>query len=582
MMRSLLRLLLLLFRKVLHSLPNSWRVALRHQHGLMTLYANALHSSRLFYGMLSDKQLQARYDKLIPTQTVKLTHLDASLSQELTANVLLVANLEQEVEESLRQLSQVDRVNKIFIISNGDISVPQHGNMAVQAVASIKDFSADNKPLIVIRSGECLHKHAVAGFLSYARPQDAKADIVTCDTDRLDEAGKRSQPECYPQWNPDLQLSTGYIRTGMCVFGEALQLCLIESLLSSQQVLSIASWLVEQYFDGAMNVAHCPVTLVHKATETEGNWFACLSKAASQHAWPIQVLPSKFNHNAVIQWHHDAQPLVSIIIPTRNGKDLVKTCIESILTKTTYPHYEILLIDNQSDDQEAVAYFAHLNTTQERVRLIPYPKPFNYSAINNFAVSHAKGQLFAFVNNDIEVISPDWLSHMVSHALRHDIGCVGAKLFYPNKRVQHAGVVMGYGGGAGHAHKFFPDYHPGYLNRLACTNAFSAVTAACLLLRKATFEQVGGFNESDLAVAFNDVDLCLKVAKLGLRNLYCAEAELFHYESISRGSENTPEKRARFEKELTYLQTTWQHYIDADPAYNPNLTLRRENFALKE
>jgi GT2 family glycosyltransferase len=171
---------------------------------------------------------------------------------------------------------------------------------------------------------------------------------------------------------------------------------------------------------------------------------------------------------------------------------------------------------------------------------------------------------------------------MVAHVQRADIGCVGAKLLYPDDKIQHAGVVLGYGGGAGHAHKYFPRFHPGYLNRLVATHNFSAVTAACLLVKKCDYDAVNGLNERDLTVAFNDVDFCLKVLKLGRRNLYCAEAELYHHESVSRGYEDTKEKQQRFQSELNYLQTQWRVYITLDPAYNPNLTLRRENFSIKE
>jgi O-antigen biosynthesis protein len=171
---------------------------------------------------------------------------------------------------------------------------------------------------------------------------------------------------------------------------------------------------------------------------------------------------------------------------------------------------------------------------------------------------------------------------MVGHVLRDDIGCVGAKLLYPDGRIQHAGVVMGYGGGAGHAHKYFPRYHKGYMNRLVASHNFSAVTAACLLVKKSDYLAVGGLDEINLTIAFNDVDFCLKVLQLGRRNLYCAEAELFHHESVSRGLDLSEEKLKRFGNELSYIQIKWSKYIQKDPAYNPNLTLRRENFAIRD
>jgi GT2 family glycosyltransferase len=284
----------------------------------------------------------------------------------------------------------------------------------------------------------------------------------------------------------------------------------------------------------------------------------------------------KFNK---VLWK-STNPLVSLIIPTKNGKALVKACIESILEKTTYSNYEILLIDNGSDEEESIEYFKYLDTL-EKVTVLEYPAPFNYSAINNFGVKHANGSMLGLINNDIEVISPDWLTYMVGQAERESIGCVGAKLLYSDTRIQHAGVVLGYGGGAGHAHKNFPRFHSGYLNRINATSNYSAVTAACLLVKKSLFDEVGGLNEQDLSVAFNDVDFCLKVKELGVQNVYCAEAELFHHESVSRGLDISPEKAARFNRELEYLRNTWANYIANDPAYSPNLTLKRENFSIK-
>jgi GT2 family glycosyltransferase len=214
--------------------------------------------------------------------------------------------------------------------------------------------------------------------------------------------------------------------------------------------------------------------------------------------------------------------------------------------------------------------------------VLKYPHPFNYSAINNYAVDACQGEIIGLINNDIEVIEPEWLEYMVGHVLRDDIGCVGAKLLYPDDRIQHAGVVMGYGGGAGHAHKYFPAHHEGYLRRLSGTNNYSAVTAACLLVSKHDYLAVGGLDAEKLEVAFNDIDFCLKILELGRRNLYCSEAVLYHYESVSRGVDDTHEKRARFVRELLFLQERWSDFIALDPAYNPNLTLRRENFSISE
>jgi O-antigen biosynthesis protein len=210
----------------------------------------------------------------------------------------------------------------------------------------------------------------------------------------------------------------------------------------------------------------------------------------------------------------------------------------------------------------------------------PYPHPFSYSAINNFAVTKSRGELLAFLNNDIEVLTPDWLEEMVAQALRPSIGAVGAMLYYPNDTIQHAGVVLGIGGVAGHAFKQFPRGTEGVFNRARLVQNYSAVTAACLVIRKTLFNQVGGFDESSLSVAFNDVDFCLKVRATGVWNLWTPFAEFYHNESATRGTENTPAKQVRFQQEVETMLTRWGQVLHSDPAYNPNLSLESEDFAL--
>ncbi len=272
-------------------------------------------------------------------------------------------------------------------------------------------------------------------------------------------------------------------------------------------------------------------------------------------------------------------PLVSIVLPTRDKVDLLRTSVGSILAKTSYEPFEILVIDNNSVEDEAKAYLEEL-AKDTRVRVLPYPKPFNFSAINNFGANAAKGDILALLNNDIEVIAPDWLSEMVSFAAQEEIGCVGAKLYYPNETIQHAGVVLGIGGVAGHAHKYFPPHSAGYFGRLRLVQNFSAVTGACLVVRKALYLEVGGLDET-LTVAFNDVDFCLKVRQAGYRNVWTPYAELFHHEVLSRGYEDTRERRRRFAKEIAFMKEKWGDALDADPFYSPHLTREREDFSIR-
>jgi GT2 family glycosyltransferase len=265
----------------------------------------------------------------------------------------------------------------------------------------------------------------------------------------------------------------------------------------------------------------------------------------------------------------------------RDSVELLESCVRSILDKTTYENYEIIIIDNGSVQPETLDFFETITEEDSRIKVLPYNLPFNYSAINNYGVEQAKGEVIGLVNNDIEVISPEWLEEMLRHALRPEIGCVGAKLYYEDDTIQHAGVIVGLGGVAGHSHKHFPRMSYGYFCRLKIVQNLSAVTAACLLVRKSIFEQVGGLDEDNLQIAFNDVDFCLKVRNAGYRNLWTPYAELYHYESKSRGYDDTPEKAKRFASEIKHMKSKWGQLLKVDPYYSTNLTLAREDFSIK-
>jgi GT2 family glycosyltransferase len=249
------------------------------------------------------------------------------------------------------------------------------------------------------------------------------------------------------------------------------------------------------------------------------------------------------------------------------------------LSKTSYPNYEILVVDNGSDQSETLDYLQML-IANPKIRVVRDNYAFNYSALNNYAVAFAKGEVLALVNDDIEVCesSVDWLTEMVSHALRPGVGAVGARLWYPNQTLQHAGMVL-VGGVARHVHKHLPKGDTGFNGRAVLTQNFSAVTGACLVVKKALFEQVGGLNDQELAVGFNDVDFCLKLGEAGYRNIWTPHAELIHHESATRGQDNSPEKQRRAEKELRYMRKRWGDKLFNDPAYNPNLTDGRDDMS---
>lgn len=303
---------------------------------------------------------------------------------------------------------------------------------------------------------------------------------------------------------------------------------------------------------------------------------AHLARVGLQGTVENDAIPSTYDIRYVL----DGQPLVSIVIPTKDHADVLKRCINSIREKTTWPSWEIVLVENNSTEAETFRYYETLKA-DSRVRLVTYQGGFNYSAINNFGVRHAQGQYYLLLNNDIEVITPDWIERMLMFAQRPDVGAVGAMLYYPDDTVQHAGVILGIGGVAGHAHKYFKRGEPGFMYRLRVAQNLSAVTAACMLVRREVWEAVGGLDEQ-LAVAFNDVDFCLRVRQAGYLVVWTPHAELYHYESRSRGKENTLEKQQRFAGEIAFFHQRWDAVLDAgDPYYNPNLTLKRENFSLR-
>jgi GT2 family glycosyltransferase len=272
----------------------------------------------------------------------------------------------------------------------------------------------------------------------------------------------------------------------------------------------------------------------------------------------------------------DPPPRVTLIIPTRNGAQLVKQCIESIVTKTSYPSYEIVLVDNESEDQNSTAYFRELELSGA-VRLLHYRGDFNYAAINNFAVRHASGEIVALLNNDTEAMNGEWLSEMVSHAVRPGIGAVGAKLLYPDGTIQHAGIVMGLHGTVGHLQQRMRGESAGYCGLLAVVREVTAVTGACLVVKRSIYEEVGGLDEDNLPVTFNDIDFCLKVRARGYRNIWTPHALLYHHEAATRGPDDSPEKAARFNAELAHMRKNWGHCLGQDPFYSPNLSLTSDD-----
>lgn len=277
----------------------------------------------------------------------------------------------------------------------------------------------------------------------------------------------------------------------------------------------------------------------------------------------------------------DSEPLISIIIPNKDHVEDLKRCIDSIEKKSVYQNFEFIIVENNSTEEETFRFYEELQSTDKRVQLVYWEGEFNYSAINNFGETYAKGEYLLLLNNDTEMINPDCLEELLGYCMRSDVGAVGARLYYEDDTIQHAGVVIGFGGLAGHCFVQQPRGTSGYCHRIICAQNYSAVTAACMMVRKSVFEEVGGFSE-ELRVAFNDIDFCMKLRKAGYLIVYNPYAELYHYESKSRGMEDTPEKVERFNKEIAAFEKKWPDILrDGDPYYNPNLSLNTQDFSLK-
>jgi Predicted glycosyltransferases len=528
---------------------------------------------------------------VVPVYNPRLRDLQACLDSVLVQHypnwqlcIADDASTDPEVRVLLERYVQQDaRIQVCFRSDNGHICAAS--NSALQLVKGEWVAFLDQDDLL---ASQALYEVVQA---LQAKPD---AGLIYTDEDKLDAEGERYDPHFKPDWNPDLLLAQNYIshlgvyRTDLVRAVNGFR----EGYEGSQDhdlVLRVTAKLLPE------QIIHIPRVLYHwragegstalndrqKGYTTQAG-LAAIKDYLAHHVSGADVKEGAYPNTYRVIWPlPEAKPLVSLLVPTRDKVEILRPCVDAILARTDYPNFELLILDNQSNCKETLAYMRAVSERDQRVRVLQWNQPFNYSAINNFGVTQAKGEIIGLVNNDIEPINDDWLTEMVRQVVRPEIGCVGAKLYYPNDTIQHAGVILGLGGVAGHSHKYFHRSAPGYFHRLHLAHNLSAVTAACLLVRKSVFEQVGGLNEEHLTVAFNDVDLCIKVREAGYRNLWTPYAELYHHESVSRGQDDNPKKRARATAEVEYMRRTWGELLDNDPAYNPNLTLAHEDFSLR-
>ena len=345
---------------------------------------------------------------------------------------------------------------------------------------------------------------------------------------------------------------------------------------------------------GAEKIHHIPKILYHwrchedstsENPESKLYAFDAGQRAVQAHydriGVKVEVSKGEFLGLYRTKFLRDYDPLISIIIPNKDHIDDLKRCIDSIEAKSTYTNYEYIIVENNSEEKETFAYYEQLEAVNPKVHVVYYKGHFNYSAINNFGVQYAKGEYFLLLNNDTEIINDDCLEELLGYCTREDVGAVGARLYYEDDTIQHAGVVIGFGGIAGHCFVQQKRGFTGYCHRIICAQDYSAVTAACMMVKREAFEKVGGLSE-ELQVAFNDIDFCMKLRQAGYLIVYNPYAELYHYESKSRGLEDTPEKVARFNQEIATFEKRWPDILkNGDPFYNPNLTLDSQDFSLK-
>ena len=489
------------------------------------------------------------------------------------------ASTDDEIRKLIIKYSEADRrIKYIFRQTNGHISEASNSALSL----------ASGEWVALLDHDDLLHPESLY-WIAKVITRFPNTQLIYSDEDKIDTRANRSAPYFKTDFNRQLFYSHNMI-THLGVYRKPIidKIGGFRKGLEGSQDYDLALRYIENI--DVSEIHHIPKVLYHwrmhdqsTAKNADSKPYAMIAgqKALNEHFQRAGLNASSelLGHGYRTHYHLPSiLPKVSLIVPTRNGLEFLQKCIESILEKTNYKNYEIIVIDNGSDDLPALDYLKKI-ALNAKIFVIRDDRPFNYSALNNLGVRNSSGDIVGLINNDIEVISPNWLSEMVSIAIQNDVGAVGAKLLYTDEKIQHAGIVLGIGGWAGHSHKGFPRETLGFAGRVDLMSQFSAVTGACLLIRKELYLFLGGLDEENLKIACNDVDLCLKANAAGYRNIYTPYAELFHHESATRGYEDNPEKQARFKAEVDFMSKKWGTKLSNDPMYSPNLTLHSENFS---
>ena len=484
------------------------------------------------------------------------------------------ASTEKHIKRILSKYIKNEKVKMKFLKKNIGISGASHEALSL-ATGEFVGFLDDDDELSIDALFE------IVKLLN----NSPHADLIYSDEDKLNSEGKRVEPFFKPDWSPDLLLSYNYI----CHFSVYRRKIIneIEGFRKGFEGSQDYDLLL-RFTEKTDEIFHIPKILYHWR-KLEGSTASTHKEKIAHIENSIKAIQDAMNRRRIegvvekginfnqfesyrVRRKLRNTPLVSIIIPTKDMVSFLQKNLKSIEEKTEYNNYEIIIIDNQSMKKETRAFFSAVSKTGN-INVIKYKDEYNFSKINNFAVSQAKGSHILFLNNDTEVISSGWMTSMLEHSMREEVGAVGAKLVYPDNTIQHAGTILGLGGVAAHSHKNYSVNSNGYFGSLNTIRNYSAVTAACMMTRKRVFEEVGGFNEKDLPVAFNDVDLCLRMREKGYLIVYTPYAVLYHYESKSRGYDLNP-------NEILFMKNKWNKILPSDPYYNPNLTLDSEDFRI--
>lgn len=489
------------------------------------------------------------------------------------------ASTHPEVAQLLSAYASHPRIRVHRRARNGHISAASNDAIAL----------ATGDYLALLDHDDELHPQAIQEVVA-ALIEHPEWKILYTDEDKIDVQGRRSDAYFKPDWNPELILGQNFVsHLGVYEAGLVRSVGGFRQGLEGSQDWDLLLRCAERV--EAAQIGHLPRVLYHWRTvpgstargSGEKSYAARAGRQAVSDALARRGIAGEVLEMASpagllrVRRHLPAPaPRVSLIIPTRDRLDLLARCVESVLERTVYPDYQLLIVDNGSVEAQTLAWLQTIQA-DPRVKVWRDPQPFNYSRINNAAVERCDGEIIALLNNDIEVISRHWLEEMVSHAVQPEVGAVGAMLYYPDDSIQHAGIVLGVEGVACHAYRGRPRHYPGQMGRARLAQAMMAVTAACLVVRRALYQAVGGLDPA-LQVAFNDVDFCLRLDAAGYRNVWTPFAELYHHESASRGLDTAPEHQARFQGEIDFMLQRWRPVLRADRYYSPNLSLEQEAF----